>query len=111
MYIDFVCSVCNRVKSYENDFFEKKKICWTCYKKQLSTQGKREPVTKEYVCECGTTVKRKNKARHLTSKKHLNFNKPKETKYKCECGSTTTIGHKQRHLRTEKHKQYISSLK
>src|SRR5210317_697733 len=76
----------------------------------------------KYVCECGKTLTKKNKAVHNRSADHLKYIDYMETKRKlyylenkdelmekakkivvCECGEHVTNAHLSRHRQTEKH--------
>ena len=80
-------------------------------------------------CSCGGTFNQDNKARHLRSKKHVDFlasgktfqakgknsyynenkeaiSKARQTTIMCECGQSYTTNHKARHFKSKKHLSY-----
>ena len=69
-----------------------------------------------YQCECGTTVRISNKARHLKSPLHLNIINKVEPKAKassvvnCGCGKTFSLKNKTHHNKTKHHLDYLDSL-
>jgi hypothetical protein len=90
---------------------EKKKEYRELNKDEISEKRK-----ETYTCECGSTLRKNDKARHERSYTHIYFmnnGKKKEIKgklYTCECGKTLTKDKKSRHERSQKHIKYINSL-
>lgn len=112
------------VKTYKAEHYEKNKTAIRVKQKQYAKDNAEIAKarakawalanTQISICECGASVKKKQKSKHIKTKMHLNFiNKVvvvvPDTHTKCGCGTIYRTVDKKQHIKSKKHIKFAES--